>query len=97
MKKLTFLFLIVGLTHLAAAQQDPLYSQYFNNPMLINPAFAGSMERLYAGLAYRSQWSGIEGSPATFNFNSHIALADNRVGAGLVVVQDKIGNIKNTF
>lgn len=96
MKRLLVIgLLIFSLT--AYAQQDPLYSQYFNNPMLINPAFAGSMERLYAGLAYRSQWTGIEGGPTTFNFNSHIALADNRVGAGLVVVQDKIGNIKNTF
>ena len=80
----------------AMAQQDPLYSQYFNNPMLINPAFAGSNERLYSGLAYRAQWAGIEGGPATFNFNSHISLFDNRVGAGIIVVQDKIGDIKNT-
>lgn len=85
------------LGQMACAQQDPLYSQYFNNPMLINPAFAGSMDRMYLGLAYRSQWSGIDGGPATFNFNGHIALADNKVGAGLIVVQDKIGNLKNSF
>lgn len=94
-KYIAFILLFFALR--SHAQQDPLYSQYFNNPMLINPAFAGSMDRLYVGLAYRSQWSGIEGGPATFNFNSHIALADNKVGAGLVVVSDKIGNIKNTF
>ena len=96
MKKLSIIFLIC-CAGTACAQQDPLYSQYFNNPMLINPAFAGSMDRMYLGLAYRSQWSGIDGGPSTFNFNGHIALADNRVGAGLVVLQDKIGNIKNTF
>ena len=78
------------------AQQDPLYSQYFNNPMLINPAFAGSNERLYAGVAYRSQWTGIEGGPVTFNFNSHIALVNNKVGVGILVVQDQLGDIKNT-
>ena len=78
------------------AQQDPLYAQYFNNPMLINPAFAGSMERLYAGVAYRTQWTGVDGGPVTMNFNSHLALADNKVGVGLIVLQDKIGDIKNT-
>ena len=78
------------------AQQDPLYSQYFNNPMLINPAFAGSYDRLYLGLAYRAQWAGIDGGPATINFNGHIALANNKMGVGLIVVQDKIGEIKNT-
>ena len=67
-----YFLLVVTLTMAitcAMAQQDPLYSQYFNNPMLINPAFAGSNERLYSGLAYRAQWAGIEGGPATFNFN----------------------------
>jgi type IX secretion system PorP/SprF family membrane protein len=78
------------------AQQDPLYAQYFNNPMLINPAFAGSNERLYAGIAYRTQWSGVEGGPKTFNANGHIALVDNKVGVGAIVLQDQIGDIKNT-
>lgn len=78
------------------AQQDPLYSQYFNNPMLINPAFAGSNDRLYAGVAYRSQWAGVEGGPVTFNFNSHLALVDNKVGVGVIAVQDQLGDIKNT-
>jgi type IX secretion system PorP/SprF family membrane protein len=78
------------------AQQDPLYAQYFNNPVLINPAFTGSLERLYAGVAYRSQWAGIEGSPVTYNFNSHVSLVDNRVGLGVMAVQDQLGDIRNT-
>jgi type IX secretion system PorP/SprF family membrane protein len=77
-------------------QQDPLYSQYFNNPMLINPAFAGSTERLYAGLAYRAQWAGVQGGPMTYNFNTHIALVNNKVGVGMMAVQDQLGDIKNT-
>lgn len=79
------------------AQQDPLYSQYFNNPMLINPAFAGSNERLYLGVADRSQWTGIDGGPQTFNFNGHIALMNNRLGAGALFIQDKTGNTKNNL
>lgn len=89
---IVFTFSMSGL----CAQQDPLYSQYYNNPMLINPAFAGSNERLYAGIAYRTQWAGVDGSPKTFNFNSHIALMDNKVGVGVLMVQDQIGDIKNT-
>lgn len=99
MKKCFRAILSVGLIFLsvkAKAQQDPLYSQYFNNPMLINPAFAGSMERFYAAVAYRSQWSGMEGSPATLNLNSHLSLAENKIGAGVLVVQDKLGDIRNT-
>src|SRR6478609_5726407 len=95
MKYFILSFLFCSFSSLVLAQQDPLYSQYFNNPMLINPAFAGSNERLYAGAAYRSQWAGIQGGPVTFNFNSHIGLVDNKVGVGLLAVQDQLGDIKN--
>jgi type IX secretion system PorP/SprF family membrane protein len=88
--------LVVLIALSVRGQQDPLYAQYFNNPMLINPAFAGSNERLYAGIAYRKQWTGLDGAPTTFNFNSHIALANNKVGAGIIVIKDKVGEFAST-
>jgi type IX secretion system PorP/SprF family membrane protein len=96
MKKFILVFSLFLSNEILFAQQDPLYSQYFNNPMLINPAFAGSNDRLYAGLAYRSQWSGIDGGPMTFNFNGHISLLNNKIGAGVIAMQDKVGDVKNT-
>jgi type IX secretion system PorP/SprF family membrane protein len=96
MKKITIILFSVLIISELKAQQDPLYSQYFNNPMLINPAFAGSFERLYAGVAYRSQWSGMDGAPATLNFNGHLSLLENKIGVGALVVQDKLGDISNT-
>jgi type IX secretion system PorP/SprF family membrane protein len=94
-KSILALSLFLG-SQMLSAQQDPLYSQYFNNPMLINPAFAGSNDRLYAGLAYRSQWSGIDGGPTTFNFNGHLSLVNNKIGVGVITMQDKVGDVKNT-
>lgn len=64
--------------------------------MVINPAYAGLNNNLNASLSYRTQWGGFEGNPTTFNLNGHISLVDNRVGAGVLVVQDKIGNATNT-
>lgn len=96
MKNILLPLLLMLAAGSTLAQQDPLYAQYYNNPMLINPAFAGSHERLYAGVAYRSQWTGIQGMPVTYNFNSHISLAQNRVGLGIYAVQDKLGDIQNT-
>jgi type IX secretion system PorP/SprF family membrane protein len=96
MKKIFLLLLSILIISGLQAQQDPLYSQYFNNPMLINPAFAGSYERLYAGVAYRSQWSGMDGAPTTLNFNGHLSLLENKIGVGALVVQDKLGDISNT-
>lgn len=78
------------------AQQDPLYSQYIFNPFIINPAYAGFSKDLTGLAAYRLQWAGYEGSPVTMNASGHIALADNRMGLGLTILQDKIGTNKTS-
>lgn len=78
------------------AQVDPLYAQYLNNPMLINPAYAGLNNNLNAAVSYRKQWAGFEGSPTTFNVNGHTSLFDNRMGVGLMVVKDNVGINSNT-
>lgn len=97
MKKNLLFTLIFGLgLHISQAQQDPIYAQYINNPMTINPAYAGLNNRLNASISYRNQWGGFEGNPTTFNFNGHVSLIENKVGAGLLVLQDQIGNTKNT-
>lgn len=97
MRKLLLLTLIFSLSILLCqAQQDPIYAQYINNPMTINPAFAGLNNKLNASITYRNQWGGFDGNPTTFNFNSHISLLDNKIGTGLLILQDKIGNTQNT-
>jgi type IX secretion system PorP/SprF family membrane protein len=94
MKKniLLLLLLISGVK--IYAQQDPLYSQYMMNPLLINPAYSGITTDLNASVMYRKQWAGFEGSPVTMNANAHIALANNRMGAGIIILQDQIGTDK---
>ncbi|MDZ4714489.1 MAG: type IX secretion system membrane protein PorP/SprF [Cytophagales bacterium] len=85
-----------GLFTTANAQQDPIYAQYMNNPLAINPAYAGSNNMFNANIQYRTQWAGIDANPATINFSSHMAVFRNKIGAGLMVIQDKIGDTKNT-
>ena len=96
MKRFLPATLFILLTAAAFGQQDPLYSQYINNPMVINPAYAGLNNNFNASVAYRNQCGGFEGNPKTFNFNSHVSLVENKVGLGLLVVQDQIGGAKNT-
>ncbi len=88
--------LLVCLGFCARAQQDPLYSQYMFNPLLLNPAYAGLNNNFNAMLGYRTQWTGLEGQPTTLNASAHSSLVDNKVGAGFLLVQDRIGNIANT-
>jgi len=96
MKKILSSLGLLFFTASAFAQQDPIYAQYINNPMTINPAYAGLNNNFNASISYRNQWGGFEGNPTTFNFNSHISLLDNKIGAGILVLQDQIGSAKNT-
>lgn len=86
-----FTALIIFMCFSAKAQQDPLYSQYLNNPLVLNPAYAGLTDNLNLSLSYRTQWSGFEGSPKTANLNGHISLADNKMGVGAMFISDQIG------
>ncbi|MEM8765711.1 MAG: type IX secretion system membrane protein PorP/SprF [Bacteroidota bacterium] len=76
----------------ANAQQDAQYTQYMFNTLSVNPAYAGSRGQLsFAGL-YRSQWAGLAGAPETFTFNLHSPVRNSRLGYGLSVVNDNIGD-----
>jgi len=77
------------------AQIDPLYAQYLNNPLVINPAYTGFNKEFNASVSYRKQWAGFDGSPTTMNFTAHSSLFDNKMGVGLIVVNDQIGENKN--
>lgn len=78
------------------AQNDPLYAQYITNPFVLNPAYAGLNNNLTLGLSYRNQWNGLEGSPQTINGNGHMALRYNKMGAGFMFVNDRLGSTTMT-
>lgn len=74
------------------AQQDAQYTQYMYNTLSVNPAYAGSRGQLsFAGL-YRSQWVGLDGAPETFTLNLHSPIRNSRLGYGVSVVNDNIGD-----
>lgn len=81
----------------ATGQIDPLYAQYLNNPLVINPAYTGLNKELAASVSFRKQWAGFDGSPTTFNATVHTSLFDNKMGAGLIIVSDQVGENKNTM
>jgi type IX secretion system PorP/SprF family membrane protein len=93
-KLLPLVLLAISLP--AMAQQDPIYSQYIMNPLVINPAYAGLPNNLNLNGSYRIQWAGFEGQPNTFNLNGSTALVDNKVGVGFMFSHDQLGNTKNT-
>ena len=89
----TLLFALIGLE--SYSQQEPLFTQYYNNFSLINPAYSGSHGHFTATANIRTQWAGQAGSPETQTFSVHGAMGKN-VGLGLSLVHDKVFIWNNT-
>ncbi|ADV47662.1 putative membrane protein [Cellulophaga algicola DSM 14237] len=87
------LFVFAGTTTLSA-QQDAQYTQYMYNTISVNPAYAGSRGVLSIAALHRSQWVGLDGAPTTQTLNIH-APVSRRIGLGLSIVNDEIGNGTN--
>lgn len=61
----------------------PVHSQYLQNGLIINPAYAGSRDVLSFFLSGRRQWMGIEGAPVYETVSLHSLLKNDKVGLGL--------------
>ncbi|MBL4744740.1 MAG: type IX secretion system membrane protein PorP/SprF [Flavobacteriaceae bacterium] len=85
--------LLIGIQ--VFAQQAPLYTQYYNNFSLINPAYTGSHGLFTATANIRSQWVGEPGSPETQTLSIHGPTGKN-VGLGLSIVNDKVFVLNET-
>lgn len=82
----------MGLIHQGlVAQQRPVQSLYMFEPMLVNPAYAGSAVQLSATLINRSQWVNIPGAPTTQTLSVHSGFYKSRVGLGFILTRDVIG------
>ncbi len=91
MKKYILLFGFSVMLLGGYAQQDPHFSQYMFNGLVLNPAYAGSRDVLSTTLIYRNQWAGMDGAPKTGTFSIHAPSADQNHGFGLSFVSDNIG------
>ncbi|MEJ8803674.1 PorP/SprF family type IX secretion system membrane protein [Pontibacter sp. H249] len=89
--RLFYTLLALLLAFGASAQQNPQYSQYIFNSMNINPAYTGSKGVLNINAFHRSQWTGVDGAPATQSLAVDGIAANNRLGVGLGITRDKVG------
>lgn len=90
--------LIVGLTilfslgfHETAKAQDPEFTQFYANPLYLNPAFAGTARCPRIVMNYRNQWPGISGTFVTYSasYDQHV---DNLSGGiGFLFTNDRAG------
>ncbi|RRQ47701.1 type IX secretion system membrane protein PorP/SprF [Maribacter algicola] len=89
---LTFLAITFIFLEEASSQQDAQYTQYMYNTMTVNPGYVGSRGQLSMAGLYRSQWIGLEGAPSTFTLNLHSPIRNSKLGYGVSIVNDEIGD-----
>jgi type IX secretion system PorP/SprF family membrane protein len=87
--------LLVGRMDGVFAQQYPVFSQYYFNELVINPAYAGNHVQLSLTSTYRNQWINFPGAPRTFSISGHTSLVDGKVGVGMLINHDVIGSYAN--
>jgi type IX secretion system PorP/SprF family membrane protein len=85
------LVLVMGTISQVNAQYDAMFTQYMNNEMFINPAYAGSKEALCVTALHRQQWVGMDGRPITTTVTAHAPLLANTMGIGISFLNEKIG------
>ena len=91
------ILLLIGIGSPLFAQQDPHFTQYFDNTLFINPAYAGSRGMLNVTGIHREQWVGFEGRPSSTTLSVHSPLSYESVGVGITMVNDQAGPVKQTM
>ncbi len=105
-KAIISLFFLLLSTEFTA-QQNPQFSQYLQNPLVLNPAITGAEDFLDVTLGYRNQWTGFEGAPKTGTLSFHTPSAllfgknrrsasESHSGLGVFIYSDDTGPINKS-
>lgn len=94
MKKISTLLLVVmlGLSGLVKAQQDPQFTQFMYCKQAYNPAMVGTDGSICFNALYRQQWVSFPGAPKTglFGFNMPLDVLGG-MGVGFYFANDQLG------
>ena len=72
--KFLFFLLFLVASFAGLSQQPLVYNQFFMNPYVYNPAYAGVEGHSVLFLMYKNQYSNIDGAPRTYHANFHVPL-----------------------
>jgi type IX secretion system PorP/SprF family membrane protein len=89
-KKHIICFMLL-LSALVNAQQSPLFTQYSNHPLLLNPAYAGNRNSLAMDIYSRQQWIGLKNAPATYYIGAHAPINETMMSVGGTIMSDHAG------
>jgi type IX secretion system PorP/SprF family membrane protein len=76
------------------SQQDPVFNQYMNNLLTIQPAYAGMSGYVNVTALSRIQWVGFDGAPVTNTVTIQGPFKKYNVGLGLSIINDRFGPVR---
>jgi type IX secretion system PorP/SprF family membrane protein len=91
--KVYFLLLLLTINNNNKIQgQDAEFTQFYANPIYLNPAFAGTHLAPRATLNYRNQWPGIPGTFVTSCFSYDQQVESLHGGVGIMFMNDQMAS-----
>ena len=92
MKIKKFSFFIASLAIAATAlAQDPTFTQFYANPVYLNPALAGSTGCPRIGMNYRNEWPQLTGNYVTYSLSYDSYVKNISGGLGFIALHDQQG------
>lgn len=79
------------------AQQQAQFTQYIDNMLYYNPAYAGSHDAMTFSALHRQQWMGFDGAPMSTTFSMHTPLRFENLGIGVSFLNDRVGPTNITW
>lgn len=87
-----FMLVVVGMGMANEAYaQDPQFTQFYANPIYLNPAFAGSKRCPRVVMNYRNQWPAISGTFVTYSGSFDMHIDKIHGGIGVLFMADRAG------
>ena len=90
MKKIIFLALL-SLVSVDVLAQDPTFTQFYANPIYLNPALAGSTGCPRIAMNYRNEWPQLTGNYITYSLAYDSYVKSISGGLGFIATHDQQG------
>ena len=94
-RRLLFCLIICAVTSGTYAQDQANFTQFYLNPYILNPSYAGIDGKTSVSLIYRRQWLNLDGGPSIANFSLHTPI-NPKTSTGLSVTNDSRGLLNHT-
>ncbi len=102
-KRTVFALFVILLVNSKVQAQDPVFSQFYNSPLYLNPALLGDYEDFFINFSHRSQYRSLVfpyttskvSAMAPFFKDKHRRPEGHIGGAGLSLYTDQAGEGKN--